>query len=72
MKQTLRCLAKTNPKSYSVMPSPQCKNGAWKDGYCKTHHPEEIKRRDESKIKTIKALQNFDPLRQHLTEGCPE
>ena len=39
----------------------QCYRKPWKDGYCKTHHPESIKARQEKAQKKYEAKRKLEP-----------
>lgn len=40
----------------------QCTRNIWKDGYCKTHHPETVKERQEKSAKRWEERYNSNPL----------
>lgn len=40
----------------------QCQRKAWKDGFCKTHHPETVKARDAEREKKWREKEAKDPL----------
>lgn len=48
MEESNQCKAKvwTGPRPQGLM-SHRCRRKAIKDGYCKIHHPDEVKRRQE-------------------------
>jgi hypothetical protein len=39
----------------------QCSRNAWKDGFCKQHHPESVQAREEKSQAAWKAKQNNSP-----------
>jgi len=39
----------------------QCFRDAWKDGYCKQHHPDTVKKRDEERAARYEAKQKQSP-----------
>jgi hypothetical protein len=40
----------------------KCKRSAWKDGFCKTHHPEEVKKRRDILDKRYSERLSKNPL----------
>jgi hypothetical protein len=45
-----RCKETVYPnETYGAFHGHQCTRNVWKDGYCKTHHPETVKARDEKR-----------------------
>jgi len=46
----MKCKGKTVQKTFPYFRSP-CHNEAWKDGYCKIHHPDEKAKRDGIRLK---------------------
>jgi hypothetical protein len=45
----MNCKGKTHDQKYPY-PSRPCTRKAWKDGYCKTHHPEEKSKRNKDRM----------------------
>ena len=45
----------------------QCKRKAWKDGFCKQHHPTGVAKREEEKEKRYQEKAARDPWRQLQT-----
>lgn len=41
----------------------QCRRKIWKDGYCKQHHPDTVKERDEARRKRWEEKQEISPWR---------
>ena len=38
----------------------QCKLKPWRDGFCKRHHPDEIKRRERERLAIMAAVKELD------------
>jgi hypothetical protein len=60
---TNRCKKRVFPSgTYGAFNGYQCHNKPWKDGYCKVHHPETVKARQEKSMKQREAKRENDPL----------
>ena len=42
----------------------QCTKSIWKDGYCKIHHPESVKKRQKESAKRWEQTLEMSPMRQ--------
>lgn len=47
----------------SAWRSHQCSRNAWKDGYCKQHHPDTVKQREKAREERRQREQNNSPWR---------
>ena len=64
-----KCKKKVYPRGmWSSFHGHQCTKPAWKDGYCKIHHPENVERRQEKSNKRWEEKRNNDPLLVSLKE----
>lgn len=50
-----RCKGKTHDRRYPYQEH-SCSRSAWKDGYCRTHHPDEKRRRNKESMDRRDAL----------------
>ena len=66
----MRCKGNVHPKGAGYhMPSP-CSRNAWKDGYCKTHHPKEKYARSKARWREQERKRKIAQAKQKA-EACP-
>ena len=59
----LKCKNKVYPSGmWGSFQGHQCHRNIWKNGYCKTHHPDTVKVRDETRKEIWKQKQENNPI----------